>query len=258
MTFELAPALVSALIGFVGGTFLVDVVRRTPFRQRMAIAKPHCATCGTRLRTRSAIPLVARATGSNSCGTCGSRLWPAFPGVELFTAAVFALVGARVGWAWALAAFLAFAATMVVVVLVDAKHHLIPNRVLYPGLFATLALLTVAAIATGQGDRLITALAGMAGAWLFFAVVWFVNPRGIGFGDVRLAALLGLAAGWVGIGNVILGIFFGLLLGAVGGLVLMVVQRVGRKHPIPFGPYLVAGGFVAIFFGQSFDFFLAG
>jgi leader peptidase (prepilin peptidase)/N-methyltransferase len=86
----------------------------------------------------------------------------------------------------------------------------------------------------------------MAGSWLFFFVVWFVNPRGLGFGDVRLAALNGLMTGYVGIGNAVLAIMLGLLFGAVAGISLMALRKKGRREAIPFGPFLALGAYVAV------------
>jgi leader peptidase (prepilin peptidase)/N-methyltransferase len=87
----------------------------------------------------------------------------------------------------------------------------------------------------------------MAASWLFFFIVYIVNPKGMGFGDVRLSALNGFMTGWIAIGNAFLGIFLGLFLGAIIGVGLMLFRIKGRKDPIPYGPFLALGALLAIF-----------
>jgi leader peptidase (prepilin peptidase)/N-methyltransferase len=93
------------------------------------------------------------------------------------------------------------------------------------------------------------ALVGGGGAWLLLLLVHLVSPRGMGFGDVRLAFVLGLFLGWLGYSHVVLGLFAGFLLGSVAGIVLVVGRRRSRKDAIPFGPFLAAGALLAVLAG---------
>jgi leader peptidase (prepilin peptidase)/N-methyltransferase len=138
---------------------------------------------------------------------------------------------------------------MLVVTVIDLEHFVIPNRVVYPTLALALPLLAVAAAAEHRWDRLGHALVGGGGAWLLLLLVHLVSPRGMGFGDVRLAFVLGLFLGWLGYSHVVLGLFAGFLLGSVAGIVLVVGRRRSRKDAIPFGPFLAAGALLAVLAG---------
>ncbi len=249
---HLLPALVCGALGFVVGGFLQPLAQRTPMRERMGLPASHCMCCGIAISRTQAFPWTARILRINECATCRQALWTTTPFFELVCAFALAAVAARFGWAWALPAYLLFAYSATAICYIDMRHHIIPNRIVYTTLFASVALLGIAAIADNSADSLVRALIGMVGASGFFFIVWFIYPKGMGYGDVRLALLIGLFTGWIGIGNVFLGVMAGLLLGAVSGLFFVVLRFVGMKDPIPYGPFLIAGAFVSIFFGPTF------
>ncbi len=174
-----------------------------------------------------------------------------WPWLEFICAAVFGGIALRFGFAWALPAFLVFAFSSIALCIIDYRHHLLPNRIIYPTLIASLILLTLAAAITGDWNFLLRAVMGMFAAWMFFFVVWLIKPQAMGFGDVRLALLVGLFTGWMSLANVFLGVFLGLLLGAVAGLAFVALKKVGVRDPIPYGPFLIAGAFLSILFGES-------
>jgi leader peptidase (prepilin peptidase)/N-methyltransferase len=105
------------------------------------------------------------------------------------------------------------------------------------------------------------AVAGWLGTFAVFWVLWFLVPRGLGYGDVRLAGVLGMALGWVGVAPLVLGIYTGFLLGAVGGGLLSLLKVFHRRH-YPFGPFMVVGAFLALVFpaelGGAYGWVVAG
>jgi leader peptidase (prepilin peptidase)/N-methyltransferase len=166
------------------------------------------------------------------------------------TAAVFVGLALRYHDSWALPAFLAVAAGLVALSVIDLEHFLLPNRIVYPLALATLVLLTVAALGDGAWDALGRALLGGIAGMLTLGVLHVASPRSMGFGDVKLAFVLGLALGWLGWGELVLGLFCGFLTGAVVGLVLIALRRRGRKDHLPFGPFLAFGTLVALLWGD--------
>jgi leader peptidase (prepilin peptidase) / N-methyltransferase len=166
------------------------------------------------------------------------------------TAVLFTGLALRYHDSWALPAFLSVAAGLVALSAIDLEHFLLPNRIVYPLAVATLALLTLGAIGDGDWEALGRAvLGGVAGA-LALGALHVASPRSMGFGDVKLAFVLGLALGWLGWGELVLGLFCGFLAGAVIGVVLIALRQRGRKDHLPFGPFLAFGTLVVLLWGD--------
>ncbi len=148
-----------------------------------------------------------------------------------------------------LPAYLVLLASLVLISDVDLRRQTIPNRLLYPCGIVSLALLVVAGVADGDVSRLGQALVEATAAWAALLCIHLMSPEAMGFGDVRLAFLLGLFLGRLSLGHVVLGIFAGFVLAAVVGVALLVTGARGRHDVLAFGPYLSAGAVVAIFAG---------
>ncbi len=169
--------------------------------------------------------------------------------VELATGVLFSLITWRVGMHLDLVAYLILVAALVALALIDLEHLLLPLKIVYPTLIAVAGWLIVSAAHYGQWHRLeLAALYALAWFVIFFALNFF-SPRALGFGDVRLSAVLGLALGWLGLGVVFIGFFASNLFGAIVGVFLIATKRRRRDEPIPYGVYLAAGTIVAILVG---------
>ena len=132
----------------------------------------------------------------------------------------------------------------------DLDTFLLPNRIVYPLTVAVVALLAAASIAGDDVGHLARALVGGAAAFTVFLVLHLVSPRGMGFGDVKLAFVLGVALGWVSAATVFLGLFLAFLLGSVIGILLIATGRRGRRDHVPFGPFLALGTVLALLLGE--------
>lgn len=171
--------------------------------------------------------------------------------VQLACGVLWAAVALRFGADWAVPAYLVFFTSLLAISVIDFDLHIIPNRLVYPTIFVCVPLLALAAAAEGDWGRLRQALLGAALAWLGLLVVHLISPAGMGFGDVRLAFVLGLFLGWLSLRHVLTGIFLGFLLGAVIGVGLVVLRVRGRKDAVPFGPFLAGGTVLAVIFGEQ-------
>jgi leader peptidase (prepilin peptidase) / N-methyltransferase len=169
----------------------------------------------------------------------------------LTTGAVAAGTGARFGGVWELPAFFVLAVVLVALSVIDLRLFLLPNRIVFPLAVATFVLLAVAAIANNDGDALLRALACGGGAFAAFTTLHLVSPRAMGFGDVKLAFVLGLALGWLGVGETLLGLFLGFVYGSIVGVVLIATRIRSRKDHVPFGPFLAAGTLTAVLVGYA-------
>ncbi len=164
------------------------------------------------------------------------------------TALVAGLLGGAVGWTPALGFLLYLAPVGVALAVIDWHTRLLPTRLIAPS-YLVVGVLVLAA-GWAEGDR--GPVAGAALGWVLaggtFFALWFVYPRGMGYGDVRLSGLLGIALGYLGWGSLLVGIYAGFALGGVGGLLLSALRVVDRKA-YPFGPFMLVGAVLGVVLG---------
>jgi leader peptidase (prepilin peptidase)/N-methyltransferase len=264
MTPGLVLLLVFAgLLGLAIGSFLNVVVYRVPAGKSLT-PDSACPKCGTAIRKRDNIPVISWLMLRGRCRGCAQPISARYPLVEAGTAAAFVLVTARFGpalvdaatvpdavaGALELVAFLVLTAVSIALALIDLDTKRLPNVIVLPSLLAGILLLGVAALLRGDIPALIGAGIGGAGLFLFYFLLAVIKPGGMGFGDVKLAAVLGLYLGFLGWGNLLVGAFAAFLFGGVFGLVLMLIRRAGRKTAIPFGPWMILGAWLGVFAGE--------
>jgi leader peptidase (prepilin peptidase)/N-methyltransferase len=171
----------------------------------------------------------------------------------LASAAIALVAGARLGddrVAWVIAVL---APVLVLLAVVDWRTRLLPRVVVLPATAVLLLLVVLEWVAARDTAVLVRAVAAMLVARSFFWILWFVRRAGMGFGDVRLAALLGLVLGRIGWNQWLIGLYGGLLLFGVFGITLMLVRRDRStlKRAYPFGPFMIAGAVLGILLGGS-------
>ena len=152
---------------------------------------------------------------------------------------------------WALPAFLVLFAGLLALSVIDIERLILPKAIVWPLSVAVAALLVMAAAATGEWHDLLEGAVCAAAWFVVFYAMFAVSPRLLGFGDVRLAPVLGLALGWLGWRYVLLGFFAANLIGAVIGIALIASHRMSRRQQIPYGVFLAAGCAVAVFAGPE-------
>lgn len=171
-----------------------------------------------------------------------------------------ALVGAVTGLDWSLLWLVPLVPVGIALSVVDWHTKLLPRVVVLPATLATILLVVVVGLVTDEREALVRALLAMVVARSFFWVLWFVRSAGMGFGDVRLAALLGLALGWAGWDQLALGVWSSFVLFAVPALVVVVARRDRTllKRSFPFGPFMVAGALAGLVWGTTLGWPLGG
>jgi len=160
------------------------------------------------------------------------------------------LVGAAIGWRPELLPWVWIVPVGVILGLVDWRTRLLPRRVVVPSYAAVAVLLVAASALAGDPHLLLRAVLGWALMGGLYLLLWLVHPAGMGYGDVRLSGVLGLALGALGVAQVVVGAWFGFLLGGVGGLLLNAVTRTGRRS-YPQGPFMVAGAVLGVLLGPA-------
>jgi len=244
-----AGIALAALMGLVFGSFANVVVHRVPLKQSIVKPASRCPSCGVELRARDNIPVLSWLLLRGKCRNCGVRISPRYPAIEILTAALFGLAAWRIRPSSDLIAYLPLLWVLVVLSFIDLEHKLLPNRIVVPSFVSGVALLAIAA-AFGPGiGPWVRALLGAAAAFATFFILALISPRGMGMGDVKLSAVLGLALTYLGWPRLLVGFFISFAAGAVGGIAMIAARRAGMKSEVPFGPYLALGTIVAVLFG---------
>jgi leader peptidase (prepilin peptidase)/N-methyltransferase len=170
-------------------------------------------------------------------------------GSGIVTGAAFALLAIRLGAVPPLAAYCALVLGLVAISVVDVRLGIVPRAVLYPTFGAMAVGLVSASAADGRWRALGEAGIGGAGAFAVFFALWWFFPRGLGYGDIRLAGVVGAALGWIGFWEIYVGFLVAFALGAALGVMLMVGRGTGRKTKLAFGPPLAAGAAFGVLWG---------
>lgn len=256
-------AVVVGLSGLVIGSFLNVVIARVP-AGRSLLTPSACPACGERIRPRDNVPLASWIVLRGRCRACDARISVRYPLIELATAVAFALVAVAAAPALVaasgtdlaarileLVAYLAFAAIGIALVAIDLDVRRLPNPLVLGSLATGAVLLGAAAILGGDLASGARAAAGAGLAFALYFVIELASRGGLGMGDVKLAATVGLHTAYLGWGQLAVGVFAGFALGGVVGLLLLATRRATRRTAIPFGPWILAGAWLGIVVGQQ-------
>jgi leader peptidase (prepilin peptidase)/N-methyltransferase len=244
-------AVVAGLVGLLVGSFLNVVVARVPEGLSVVTPRSACPACGTPIPPSQNVPVVSWLLLRGRAACCGEPISRQYPLVELVTAAAFAAVTAWQGFSWFLPALLYLAAISVALTVIDLKLLRLPNQIVLPSYVVVAALLGVAAVGEGEYWPLVRAGLASLVLWGFYFALHLIKPKGMGYGDVKLAGVLGMYFGWLGWGVVAVGTFLGFAVGGVVGIALMAAGRAGRKTQIPFGPYMIVGAWLGLTVGGA-------
>jgi leader peptidase (prepilin peptidase)/N-methyltransferase len=243
-------AAIAGVFGLAVGSFLNVVIHRVP--QGLSLVRPpsSCPSCGTAIRSRDNIPVISYVLLRGKCRNCGAPISARYPLIELLTAALW--VGAVVRFGpHEDAAFVALAsAVLLAISAIDLEVRRIPNVIVLPATAATAVWVLGVAGATGRWEVAERALG--TGAWIF-AVLFLIAliSGGMGFGDVKLGAFVGIVAGRFGWNVGLAALILSFVIGGLVAIGLLVARRKGRKDALPFGPYLAVGALAAVFLGPS-------
>lgn len=238
------------VLGLVVGSFLNVVTYRVPRGESVVRPGSRCPDCGRRIRHRHNIPVLGWIMLHGRCADCAAPIRARYPLVELITGLMFVAVTIRLvqlHLVEALPVYLYLAAVGTALAVIDLDCRRLPNAIVLPSYPVLAILLTVAALWRHDPWPLARAGIGAAALLAFFLTLALAYPAGMGLGDAKLAGILGAVLGYLSWSALVVGAFAGFVLGALTGTALIVSRRGGRKTAIPFGPFMIAGAFVAIF-----------
>jgi leader peptidase (prepilin peptidase)/N-methyltransferase len=243
--------LIAGILGLLIGSFLNVVVWRLPRGESLSHPGSHCPACDHPIRPYDNIPVVSWLVLRGRCRDCGAGISARYPLVELATGVAFALTAAWVGWSVLLPFALWLVAACIAMVLIDIEHHRLPNSLTLSTYAVVLAGLLLSAVLDGAWQSFLRAVAGGIVLALLYAALALAFPKGMGWGDVKLAAVVGTVMAWVSWGALVVGGFGAFLLGSLWGIGAIAVGRAGRKSALPFGPFMVVAALAAVAIGPQ-------
>jgi leader peptidase (prepilin peptidase) / N-methyltransferase len=238
------PITLAALGGLITGSFLNVVAYRLPRGESLLFPASRCPSCGTHVKPYDNVPVLGYLLLRGHCRHCGERISARYPVIEALTAALAVAVALTKHGSHDIILGLVLVGVLVPIALIDLDRRIIPNKITLPAALAAIAI-GAATKPSGVPEQLISGAA--AGGFLLVFVLAY--PRGMGMGDVKLAAVLGLFLGR----EVAVALLSGVALGTVAGAVVMarVGVKAGRKTAVPFGPFLAIGGVIGLLVGPA-------
>jgi leader peptidase (prepilin peptidase)/N-methyltransferase len=269
MSPDILFAVAAALTGLAVGSFLNVVIHRLPRmmdaewqaqaaelrgeppaegeRYNLWVPRSHCPACRTPLRVIDNIPLLSWLILGGKCAHCGVRISARYPVVEALTGVLSAGVALHFGWGWAGALAIVFTWILIVLTFIDADTTILPDSLTLPLLWLGL-LANVRGVFVPLEEAVLGAAAGYLALWSIYWLFKLVTGKeGMGYGDFKLLAALGAWMGWKMLLPIVL---LSSVVGALVGIAMIALRHLGREHPIPFGPYLAAAGFIALLYGE--------
>ncbi|WP_240374986.1 prepilin peptidase [Bacillus piscicola] len=241
---EVVWSVYIGIIGLVFGSFFNVVGLRVPCGQSIVRPRSHCTACGRTLTTLDLVPVFSYLLLRGKCRTCGEKVSLLYPVMELVTALLFLAAWLRFGWSWDMLAALLLISMLVILTVSDIAMMLIPNKILA---FFTIPILVlrVTAVPLSPWWDLFT---GAALGFFLLLFIAIISKGGMGGGDIKLFAVLGLFFGWQ---ETLLVFFLSVFLGAFFGGIGLLTGKVKKGVPMPFGPYIALASVIVLFYGGS-------
>lgn len=236
-----------AALGLVVGSFLNVCIYRLPRGESIVKPPSHCTMCGRTLRWFENVPVVSCMMLRGRCRTCGEPISLMYPAVELATSALFLTQYWQLGWQPLLAVRLAFSGAMIVLLLIDLQHRVLPNVITVPGVIVGLVVSVF--VNPGWVDALVGAVVGV-GSLLAIAEAYFRvrGKEGLGMGDVKMLGMIGAFLGWQ---LMLVTLLIASLLGSLIGVALIALKWGDSQYALPLGSFLAIGAIMSMVIGES-------
>jgi leader peptidase (prepilin peptidase)/N-methyltransferase len=248
------------VFGLAIGSFLNVVIYRVPNGGSLIAPASHCPHCQAPVRNRHNVPVLGWLVLRGRCADCAAPISARYPLIELFTGAAFVLVTWRlysVDRMAGLPAWLYFTAMAIALAAIDIDCHRLPNAIVLPSYPVLALLLAVPTLWQHDYWALLRTAIGCAALFGGYFGLALAYPKGMGFGDVKLAGLIGAVLGWLSYSALLVGAFAAFLLGGLVGIAVIASRRGTGKTPLPFGPFMLAGAALALYLAEPIlDYYL--
>ncbi|MFC1892963.1 prepilin peptidase [Chloroflexota bacterium] len=243
-----------AVFGLAIGSFLNVCSDRLPGGRSIVRPPSTCAACNHRLRARDLVPLFSFLWLRGRCRYCRTPIPRRIPALEVAMGVVFSLLYWHHGLSLELVFPLLYASLFALIFIIDIEHQLILDKVVFPGMGLALIFslfnpaLDYPALGTGIALRPAISIAGGAAGLVIMLLPFLISRGGMGLGDVKMAALIGLIAGFP---KVFIALFLAIMAGGLVAVALLALGLAKRRQPIPFGPFLAAGAMTVVVWGAE-------
>ena len=261
--------LFTVLIGLAVGSFLNVCISRIPLEESVVSPRSRCPQCKKPIANRDNIPILSYVLLGGRCRNCKKKISIRYPFIEGLTAVVAGLLYLKfdIGVEWVV--YFLFCAALIALAFIDADHRILPDVITLNGLWIGLAIsvflwlpgplvarLLQAAGVGAPGPRLVSITSSLIGAAVGGGLLWFVREayfrvrgvEGMGFGDVKMMAMVGA---FIGTALTLFTILIGSILGSLIGLTLMRFAGKDREYELPFGTFLSMGAILAVLYGNE-------
>ena len=244
----MARALIVFVFGLNVGSFLNVVIVRLPEGRSLWGPRSACPRCRAPIAWYDNLPLLSFALLGGRCRACRTPISWRYPIVELATAILWVVAYEMFGLSPTFFVALVFLSALIVITAIDLVHRIIPNVITLPGIVVGI----VANLATGRVSWLESLMGVAIGGALFAAIilvsyVFYPDGGGMGLGDLKLAAMFGAFLGWK---VMLAAVFVAIMVGGIAAGCLLASGKVGRRYPMPFGPFLALGGAIGLLWGE--------
>ena len=234
------------ILGLLIGSFLNVVIFRLETKDSIISGRSHCPKCGAVLKWFDLIPVLSFLIQKGKCRYCHKRISLQYPSVEIITGLLFLLIFNF--QTLNLFYYLVIVCLLIVIFVYDLKHYIIPDKIVFPAIIIALIFNFQFSIFNEFSIFKFSILSALGAALFFLSLVLVSKGRWLGWGDVKLAILMGLVLGWP---NILAALFLSFFSGAIIGIGLIIAGKKGLKSQIPFGPFLVGATIIVMLYSQQ-------
>lgn len=236
------------VLGLIVGSFNNVCIYRLPRKESIVYPGSHCPQCNARIIPIDNLPLLSYFLLKGRCRNCGSKISLQYPVIELLNALLYLLLYFKYDLSAQAFIYMALTSALIVVAVIDLKEEIIPDEISLPGIIIGFILSFI----VNYISVLDSALGIVIGGGIILLIAFFgsllFKKEVMGGGDVKLAAMMGAFLGWK---HIILSLFLGFFLGALIGIILIIARIKNREDMVPFGPFLVSGALITLFYGDK-------
>ena len=243
------------ILGLIVGSFSNVCIYRIPKNESIVYPASHCPKCRSKIKPVDNIPLLSFILLKGRCRNCKSKISIQYPIVELVTGLIYLIIYLIYGLSIQTLVYIILSSALIIIAFIDLNEEIVPDVISLPGIvigfilsfFVPYISFINSALGVFVGGGIILII-GMAGSVIF-------KKEAMGGGDVKLAAMIGAFLGWR---YIVISLFLGFFVGALAGIILILSKIKNREDAIPFGPFIVLGSFITLFWGEKIIYWYLG